>query len=76
MIVGGGGLLTMMVNGAEPVPAGVALSVAVTVNWNVAFLVGVPLSVPLFASMSPSGRAPAVIAQVKPGDPPLATLKV
>jgi hypothetical protein len=32
LIAGGAGLLTTMVNGAEPVPAGVALSVAVAVN--------------------------------------------
>ena len=74
VITGGGGSLTLTVTGTDPVPAGEALSVAVTVNVYAPALVGVPDNEPSLARVSPGGGAPLVTDQVNGGDPPLATL--
>jgi hypothetical protein len=74
-ITGGSGLLTLTVTGMDPVPAGEALSVAVTVKVYAPALVGVPDSEPSVARVSPGGGgAPLVTDQVNGGEPPLATL--
>ena len=75
MITGAPGLLMRMLNGCEAVPAGEALSVAVTVNVPVPTLVGVPDNDPSLPRVRPGGGAPVVIFHVKGGEPPLATLK-
>jgi hypothetical protein len=62
-------------NGREAVPAGEALSVAVTVKVAVPAPVGVPDKDPSLPSVRPGGKLPAVTVHVNGGEPPLATLK-
>ena len=69
MIPGGGGLLTMIVNGTESFAE--ALSVRVTVNVNGPVVVGVPVSDPSLPKVSPGGGVPAVTAQLRGRAPPV-----
>jgi hypothetical protein len=71
---GGGGLVTAMLKGADLVAGVGALSVAVTVKLKVVAIVGVPDSEPFEASIRPFGSLPDVMAHLKGGEPPLATL--
>jgi len=63
---------TAMVSVADCVCTGLPLSCTLTVNVEVAPVVGVPEMVPLEASVSPAGRLPAEIDHVYAAVPPVA----
>ena len=71
-MVGGGGAVMLIEKGAEFISGIGALSVTVTVKGKVPIRVGVPLSAPLVASVSPGGSAPPVTAQLSGRYPPVA----
>ena len=65
--------MMVTVKACDPVPAGWALSVAVTVSGKLPAAVGVPDNDPSLPNVRPGGGVPMVIAQVKGARPPLAT---
>ena len=69
MTVNGGGAIVML---SVPVAVAFELSFTWTVKFAAPAVVGVPLMLPLAASVSPAGSEPPVVNQLLPPVPPLA----
>ena len=75
----GAGALTVIDSaaGVVAVCAGIAESMTCSVNWNTPAIVGVPLICPdAVLNVSPGGKLPEVLDQVKGGTPPEVTIDV